>query len=405
MLPVLIVNLKSRTDRRIHIKKELSEHDEFRTSVVDTVEHESGAIGLSRTMQKNVNRATKMDWEYFILCEDDHQFTKHYNYEILQKSINEVQEKRADILCGGGSWFKTGLQNSKKLFWVEKFSGVQFTIKFKRFYQKILDVEVFDEHNAADYKLSGFTGKKFVIYPFISVQKDFGYSDVTPKNIVEGRVEKLFESALERLDLLNKIRNYYSAINIVADNLGESETGNIVIPLYSIIEKTIHQPGNVMSSADFEQMIVEVDGEGVQQAQRNNDDFIITFDHIALNSSFKKPELFNNIISANNYGSELLLGNIEMFNHAVPITNNLFWVDSFSYSSFIALFSPIFLKVISASPSDNEDIYSYFSYLTSHKLVLYPFIADIKATGMKKPGFQEKGNNYQYTGRYTKPME
>ncbi|MGC4233869.1 MAG: hypothetical protein QM594_12900 [Niabella sp.] len=402
-IPAFAINLKSRPDRKAHIESEFEGQMGFATHVEEATEHTKGAIGLWKSIRKIVTKANNESLEYILLCEDDHCFTEHYNYKFLQQSVRDAQEKKADLLCGGVSWFKTGIQISKNLFWVEKFSGLQFTIIFRKFYQKILCVKDFSEYDAADYKLSDLTNKKFVIYPYMSTQKDFGYSDVTLRNNLRGRVEQLFADSSERFELLRNIKDYYSGIKTITSDLDESETENIIIPIYTIVERAISRFGKIPGKSSFEQTVIEAGGDNiqekwkalcscVQQAQKNSDDFIIiTFDHIVLNSSFKKTKLLNNIIFANNYGSELLLGNIEMFNHAVPIANNLFWVDSFSYSSFIILFSPIFEKVISVPPSDNEDIYSYFSYLTSHKLVLYPFIADIKATGMKTPGFQERG--------------
>jgi hypothetical protein len=59
-------------------------------------------------------------------------------------------------------------------------------ILFKQFYNAILETE-FGEYDAADYKIAALTNNIFFIYPFISVQKEFGYSDATTKNNREGR--------------------------------------------------------------------------------------------------------------------------------------------------------------------------------------------------------------------------
>ncbi len=69
------------------------------------------------------------------------------------------------IFSGGVSWFKTGVQISENLFWVEKFSRLQFTVIFKKFYQRILDINDFTEHDAADYKISDLTDKKLLFTP------------------------------------------------------------------------------------------------------------------------------------------------------------------------------------------------------------------------------------------------
>ncbi len=63
--------------------------------------------------------------------------------------------------------------------------------------------------DAADHKIGTLTDKKFIIYPFLSVQRDFGYSDVTILNNEKERVGNLFQNVSERLCLLKKVRNYY----------------------------------------------------------------------------------------------------------------------------------------------------------------------------------------------------
>ena len=49
------------------------------------------------------------------------------------------------------------------------------------------------------------------MYPFISVQKEFGYSDVTPKNGEQGFVDKCFSETSERLRLLQDVETFYKA--------------------------------------------------------------------------------------------------------------------------------------------------------------------------------------------------
>ena len=44
-----------------------------------------------------------------------------------------------------------------------------------------------------------------VLYPFISRQKDFGYSDVTASNNNKGHIEDLFDKTEARLDKLMDI--------------------------------------------------------------------------------------------------------------------------------------------------------------------------------------------------------
>ena len=47
------------------------------------------------------------------------------------------------------------------------------------------------------------------MWPFISVQKEFGYSDVTFFNNTPNYVGKLFEKTSKELSVLNKVKKYY----------------------------------------------------------------------------------------------------------------------------------------------------------------------------------------------------
>lgn len=66
-----------------------------------------------------------------------------------------------------------------------------------------------EEEFALDFKISELSDSIFVIHPFISVQKEFGYSDVTSKNAEEGYVENLFRGTSQKLDMLKRIKVEY----------------------------------------------------------------------------------------------------------------------------------------------------------------------------------------------------
>lgn len=207
-VPTFIINLAARTERKEHVIKEFAGRCEFNVSIVDAISHTIGAIGLWQTIRKIISAANDAGLAFILICEDDHQFTEVYNAELLYDCIKEAQENSADILNGGVSWFNTGVQISKNLICVEKFSGLQFTIIFKKFYQKILDVNDFGVHDAADYKISEMTSHKMVLYPFISIQRDFGYSDLTKHNN-EQKISTFFEKADQRLAVYQQAYKQY----------------------------------------------------------------------------------------------------------------------------------------------------------------------------------------------------
>lgn len=208
-ITVNVVNLRHRTDRQKHIIKQFSDKPEFLINIVPAIVHEKGSYGLWQTILQIVYEEKKRGSDFFILCEDDHTFTENYSDELLINSILQAKSLNADMLSGGYSWFRCAVQISKNIFWVDKFTGMQFTVIFNKFYQPILDTN-FGEEVIADLSLSDITDYKFVIYPYISIQREFGYSDVTLKNAEKGYVNRIFNTSIERLNILNKVRNFYS---------------------------------------------------------------------------------------------------------------------------------------------------------------------------------------------------
>jgi len=216
-IPVFAINLKHRIDRYESIKQEFLGKPEFNVEIVEGLSHELKTVSLWQTI-KGIIRSNLQDTaDFIIICEDDHQFTDHYNPSQLLQHIHEARVCGADILCGGISSCKNGIRISNSLFWVERFTGLQFSVIFKKFFPEILSAH-FGEYDVADHKISSLTDKKFVVHPFISIQKEFGYSDVTVINNNTGRVEQLFKDTSEKLDILRKVSEFY----IKKNNLYES---------------------------------------------------------------------------------------------------------------------------------------------------------------------------------------
>lgn len=207
-ISVYAVNLLHRKDRYQHIKAQYADKKEFNLTIVPAIEHKKGAYGLWQSICQIVAIEAEKDSDFFILCEDDHTFTDQYSPELLYNCIKQAQSLGADMLSGGYSWFIDAIQVSEHLFWGNKFTGMQFTIIFRKFYQSILNAD-FGENVVADLNLSDITENKFVIYPYISIQKEFGYSDVTLQNNEQGSVDRVFKHSIERLNILYKVRKFY----------------------------------------------------------------------------------------------------------------------------------------------------------------------------------------------------
>lgn len=210
-LKTFVINLKERADRKTHILAEFANRSEFDVSIVQAVKDSVGSWGLWMTITEIVETAQKNEDDFVIICENDHVFTNDYNKELLVHLIEKAKESKADLLLGGVSWFETVLPVSKNLFWVKKFNGLQFTVVFKTFYQRLLSFDL-QKGQDVDVGISMHSDRCFVCYPYISMQKEFGYSDVTARNSEPGYVSGIFRSRMEKLRQLNQIASYYQKI-------------------------------------------------------------------------------------------------------------------------------------------------------------------------------------------------
>ncbi|WP_316742136.1 hypothetical protein [Pedobacter antarcticus] len=178
-IPTYIISLEHRIDRRNHILKQFEDKPAFDCTLVNAIEYVNGSLGLWHTIKNLVLRGVDLDSEYILICEDDHLFSIEYSDETLFSSINDAMLLKADILLGGICFCdQSAKQVQNNLLSVVNFACTQFIIIFKSLYQKILTAE-FAENDCVDFKISELSDKKLVMYPFISTQKDFGYSDVS----------------------------------------------------------------------------------------------------------------------------------------------------------------------------------------------------------------------------------
>lgn len=211
MIKTFVVNLEERTERRTHIISQFQGRSEFDLTIVKAVKHRLGSWGLWKTIKSIIQNAFDQNENYIILCEDDHCFTNDYNKKEFFEQISKLEEAEADILLGGASWFGTVLPISRNLFWVKHFNGLQFTVIFKKFYTCLLDLDLYCGEDP-DIKISELSNNCFICYPYISVQKEFGYSDITPQNAQEGYVTSIFNKRSEKLMELYKVALYYNKI-------------------------------------------------------------------------------------------------------------------------------------------------------------------------------------------------
>jgi hypothetical protein len=181
LIPAYVINLPERTDRLAHIKMEFEQRREFEVSIMEACKHKVGAIGLWHSIVRIIEIAKSKDEDVIVIFEDDHQFSDNYSGELLINCILKGNEFGADLLSGGIGNFRTIVPVTDVLWWIDDFWATQFIVVYSRFFQAILD-ESFNEGDSADGKFSEMTSNKMVIFPFVSVQKDFGYSDICLRN-------------------------------------------------------------------------------------------------------------------------------------------------------------------------------------------------------------------------------
>ena len=399
VIPAFIINLEERADRLKHIVQQFANRPEFQLTIFKAIKDPAGAAGLWQGIVKIVSIAEQQNLDLVLICEDDHEFTVFYSKEHLLDCITEAKDNRADILLGGVSSLHGALSVAKSVFWTDGFTGLQFTIIFNRFFKHILSEHPAGAY-AADHRISALSENKFFIHPFISVQKEFGYSDVTIANNEEGRVTDLFAKASQTVCYLQTVREYYS--EKTADIGGyDEEWENINIPTYIINlpkrrDRLLHIYGQFAGRKEFAINIIKaiehnIGAVGlwltirkiVQMAIDDNEDLIIICeDDHEFTSSYSRDFLLKNIIEAHHQNADVLSGGIGGgFRHALPVSENRFWVNHFFCTQFIVIYRKFFDKILSEHFDNSVTADDAISMLTSHKMVLYPFISIQKDFG------------------------
>lgn len=207
-MPTYSINLAKRTERKDSITSQFYGKSEFDLTIVNATEHDIGAIGLWQTIVSIVKRAKRLRQKYILICEDDHVFTNAYSLKKLEYLVYQANKKNLDVVLGGVSWFQTALQIEGGLFWLDTFNGCQFTIIFDSLYDEILNADFNTEDNA-DLKLAKLSQKIAVSFPFISIQKDFGYSDIYYKERHQGQIFHMFKNSENSLAQLASVAEYY----------------------------------------------------------------------------------------------------------------------------------------------------------------------------------------------------
>lgn len=208
-IPTYVVNLKRRTDRRQSVEKQFDGRTEFDLHFVEAEEDADGAAGIWRSLVKVIGQAEETGYDRIVFCEDDHVFTEHYSSEFLLHNIAEAERKGAELVAGGVCGYGTAVPVGANLYWTDWYWGNQFLVIGRSLYRRILDFE-FGKGNTADGVLSYLAYGKMVIYPFVSVQREFGYSDITPTNGNRGFMSGIFGDTAMRLDRVHRVSREFN---------------------------------------------------------------------------------------------------------------------------------------------------------------------------------------------------
>lgn len=388
-IPAYIINLPARNDRRAHTLATFAGRDEFAINIVKACTDPVGAVGLWKTIRHILQNLVQEEDEFILLCEDDHQFTQYYSKEYLWQCMEAAHHLEAEILLGGISWLTAAFRVTDHIFWVEKFSGLQFTILFKRFFEKILRAD-FVAGDAADHTMAGLAQNKFFIYPFLSTQKEFGYSDVTLMNNATQRVDELFATSAHNVRTLITVEEFFKAhpptptemaavfsipAYIIGHNGDSADTEPIRKqfedkPEFDIvfIEKPAHPAGN----NTWWKIIQEI----VWLSINNDDDLIVICDdtHV-FTQQYTATFLLKNIIEAHEQYADLLVGGTAHFGFALPVGQNRFWCDECHAGPFIVLYKKFFSAIVNSQCKEDLSPGMRLSQLAENRMMLYPFIS------------------------------
>lgn len=212
-LPTYVIHNPKRLERKIHIEHQFADKSEFDVQIIEAVIENNGAVGLWKSICKIIKIAQAAHEDCIVICEDDHTFTSAYNKAFFLAQLIEASRHHVELLIGGIGGFGQAVQLADYRFWIDWFYSTQFLVVFEPLFDKILEAD-FTATDTADGMLSTLTVEKQVIVPFLSVQTDFGYSDVTQANHVQRKlVEELFTYTEARLSYLKYIRHKYAAID------------------------------------------------------------------------------------------------------------------------------------------------------------------------------------------------
>ena len=212
-----IINLKERTDRLNYVLSQFAGKPEFDIHCIEACTHSIGAVGLWHSIVKIIKKANDSDDDVIIIVEDDHTFTDNYDRDRFIQNVIDAAGQGVELLSGGIGGFGNAVPITSERYWIDWLWCTQFIVLYRPIFKKIMDYE-FKDTDTADGVLSEITSHKMVLYPFISIQKDFGYSDVTRANDeISGKITEHFKQANEKMNIYHQANLRYLQSKNTAD--------------------------------------------------------------------------------------------------------------------------------------------------------------------------------------------
>jgi glycosyl transferase, family 25 len=177
--PILVINLKKRTDRWKQISKQLDEWD-VPYERVDAIQQKIGWMGCNKSHLKCIQIAKERKYPWVLVLEDDC-FLQPKSKERFEELLPILWKRREewDIFNGGGSYiFKAKLISKNPSLIDFSAYGAQFILHQERNYDRLLK-------EAPNTKIDVYYRDRFyqwTTYPHLATQR-IGYSNLTKKQM------------------------------------------------------------------------------------------------------------------------------------------------------------------------------------------------------------------------------
>lgn len=168
-MPVFAINLPHNSKRKDYVREQFKNRCEFKLNIFRGVKSKIGYIGFLKSMKKVIKLAIQSDYDFIVICSDDHEFTENYTKERFINCVIDAGNAGAKILLGGVERYGEVVPLTDDLFWVDHFSYSTFYVIYKPYYQEFLQLRL-NNRISHSGMISSSTSNKFLIYPFITME-------------------------------------------------------------------------------------------------------------------------------------------------------------------------------------------------------------------------------------------